>query len=150
MQLTLIVIPHTGTAGHKGYDATLDILRTKCIWKSMAQDIRIFIKVCIHCTGSRSGDRIPRPYLNTLHATRPNELVHFDFLYMGPSTTAIKHFLVIRDDLSSYLWLCPVTAADGPTTARELSRWIDTFTAMDLWGSDQGSHFKNQVMESLA
>ena len=88
--------------------------------------------------------------MHTIHAVKPNEIIHFDFLYMGPGIHNFKYILVIKDDLSSYVWLCPATSANAETVAKELSRWIDTFTFMSLWSSDQGTHFKNQVIGKLA
>ncbi len=106
MKLSLIVTPHTGTAGHRGQDATLDILKSQYVWKDMAADTAVFIKSCIHCIGTRSGSRVPRPLLSTTHASKPNELIHFDYLSMGSSQSGHKYVLVIKDDLSSYSWLC--------------------------------------------
>ena len=116
----------------------------------MRSDVSIFVSNCVHCIMSKTGHKIPRPLPLTLHATKPNEVVNFDFLYLGQSHTEIKYVLVIKDDLSSYVWLKPCSSANSETAAHEISRWIRTFTAMFYWVSDQGSHFKNQVMEHLA
>ncbi len=147
MQLILIVIAHTGTAGHRGVDATLDILKQSYHWKYMHYDVQEFLKGCLHCVDTRTGERIPRPLVSTMHATSPYELVHFDYLYMGESTTGHTYVLVLRDDLSSYVWLTASKTADAETTANVLSNWIDTFTVMDMWGSDQGTHFKKSRYE---
>ncbi len=90
MQLILILIAHTGTAGHRGVEATLDILKQSYHWKYMHNDVHEFVKGCLHCVGTRTGELIPRPLLSRMHAASPNELVHFDYLYMGESTTGHK------------------------------------------------------------
>jgi len=84
-----------------------------------------------------------------LHGSAPNEVVHFDFLYLGKGEGGLKYALVIEDDFSGYLWLVATASADAETAASALSRWIRTFTAMSVWVSDQASHFKNKVMRSL-
>ena len=116
----------------------------------MNEDVSQFVSNCIHCVMSKSGQKVPRPLSLTLHATKPNEVVHFDFLYLGQSFGEMRYVLVLKDDLSSYVWLTTCESATSEVAAREISRWIHTFTPMYIWVSDQGSHFKNRVMQHLA
>lgn len=85
-----------------------------------------------------------------VHGNQPNQVIHFDYLYMGRGTDNLKYVFVIRDDLSSYICLCPSEHANAESTANELSRWIRTFAAMSTRVSDQASHFKNMVLTKLA
>lgn len=48
------------------------------------------------------------------------------------------------------MWLVPCEAATSEIAALKMTLWIGTFTAMHIWVSDQGSHFKIRVMELLA
>ena len=61
------------------------------------------------------GRRVPRPLAHTLHADTPNQLIHFDFLYMGASKTAELYVLIIKDDASAYVRLYTSEAADAET-----------------------------------
>lgn len=79
---------------------------------------------------AKSGNKVPRPIAQTLHPEKPNEVVNFDFLYMGLGHDEHKYVLVIKDDLSSYVWLPPANSADESTAATELSAWIRTFSAI--------------------
>lgn len=150
LQIKILVIAHCGIGGHRGHETTLSTIREKFIWTDMASDCKEFVKHCLHCIIAKGGLKIPRPLSTTLHASVPNEVIHFDYLYMGQGSENLKYTLVIRDDLSGYTWLCPTTTADAATTATELARWIRVFTVMSIWISDQGSHFKNQIMQQLA
>ena len=47
--------------------------------------MREFVRHCLHCADTRSGDVVPRPLGETVHGTAPNEVVHFDYLYVGDS-----------------------------------------------------------------
>lgn len=87
-----------------------------------------------------------RPLAMTLHATKPNDILHFDFLYMGNGGDGMKYLLVVQDDLSSYKGLCTCKSADSESVADYIQKWIRSSTIMNTWVSDQGSHFKNQVM----
>ena len=108
----------------------------------MSEDCSAFISMCLRCLVGKSGHRIPRPIALTLHATRPDEIIHFDFLYMGAGFNGFKYILVDKDDLSSYLWLIPASCADADTAATEIAKWIRTFTIMKMRVSDHGSLFQ--------
>lgn len=138
----LLVVAHCGTSGHKGTQSTLSALRETFTRENMADDTKFFIQHCLHCFIGKTGLKIPRPLALTLHGSYPNEVIHFDYLYMGMGTNNLRYVLVIRDDLSGYVWLCPCMEANPETAAQELSRWIRVFKAMEYWVSNQGSHFK--------
>jgi len=150
LQLKLLVIAHCGQAGHRGADSTESILKETYHWTGLKEDVIEFTKACLHCIVGKTGHKIPRPISLTLHASKPNEVIHFDFLYMGHGIEDYKYLLVIKDDLSSYLWLSLAKEANSETAASCLANWIRTFTAMKFWVSDQGSHFKNSTMNHLS
>lgn len=84
---------------------------------------------------------------------RPNEIIHFDYLFLGNTSNSnnqFKYVLVIEDDLSGYCWLDPSPSATAEHVAEVLSRWHRVFSSPRMWVSDQGSHFKNEVLQSLA
>jgi hypothetical protein len=37
----------------------------------------------LHCVATIPGDKVPRSLGTQLHAAKPNEILHFDFLYIG-------------------------------------------------------------------
>jgi IS30 family transposase len=93
---------------------------------------------------------VPRPLGTQLHATKPNEILHFDFLYIGLSRDG-KHqyLLLLKDDLSGHLWLVPCRMDDAAATVDALMRWFAMFGVVLLWISDRGSHFKNGVVQRV-
>ena len=62
----------------------------------------------------------------------------------------MQYVLLLKDDFSSYCWLIPCPRACSDEAAKAISSWIRTFTVMRMWVSDQGSHFKNDVLHTLA
>lgn len=62
---------------------------------------------------------------------------------MSDSTSEANYILAMRDDLSAYTWMEATEKYDAVSTSKIPPRWIDTFTPMDMWASDQESHFKN-------
>jgi Integrase core domain/Integrase zinc binding domain len=115
-------------------------------WKDMSKDVNVFVSSCFHCIASALGETTPRPPGEALHATKPNEVIHFDYLYMGPSTDDAKYVLIVKDNYSSYVCLKQCKKADADNTVSVLIEWFAAFGVAPQWVSDQGSHFKNRVM----
>jgi hypothetical protein len=57
--------------------------------------------------------------------------------------------LLLKDDLSGYLWLVPCRTADAAATVEALIRWFVVFGVVLLWKSDRGSHFNNEVVRRV-
>ena len=149
MQLKVMVVSHCGLCGHRGQESSESIVRENFYWRTLKDDMATFVRKCLHCLLTRSGEMVPRPLGQALHASRVNEVIHMDYLYMGTSTGKEKYLLIIRDDLSGYIWLWP---ADGPTSevvSEALTMWIAVFGGFDWIVSDQGTHFKNRLIEQL-
>ena len=98
---------------------------------------------------SCSGEVVPRPLAHALHATRPNEVVHCDYLYMGEGIENDKYILILRDDFSSYVWLYRTNAETGEAAAEALAMWVGVFGCMDWLVTDQCTHFSNVVLGDL-
>lgn len=149
LKLRIIIAAHTGSCGHRAIIPTQKTIEPHFFWNKMETDIKAFINSCLHCLASAPGRVVPRPLAHALHATNPNELIHFDFCYMMPGESDFKYILIIKDDLSGYCWLIPSSEADSFTVAESLVQWFTSFGVSSKWVSDQGSHFKNQTIEKV-
>jgi hypothetical protein len=116
MQLRICIVAHTGIGGHRGFKATLDTIQSKFSWHTMTADIKSFCNSCLHCCSTIGGDRTPRPKGEAIHATLPNEVINFDFLFLGPSKTGEKYLLLIKDD-------CRGTSGTFPANTQTSQRW---------------------------
>jgi hypothetical protein len=148
LQLRICIVAHSGHGGRRGLIATIASITALFYWKTLI-DVRTFCKNCLHCCSTIGGDGTPRPYGQALHASTSNEVFHFDFLYMSPSQIGLKYLLLIKDDLSGYLWLVPSAAADSAATKDALNLWFSAFDVATTWVSDRDSNFKNLVMNAL-
>jgi hypothetical protein len=81
-----------------------------------------------------------------LHAIKSNEVIHFDYLYIGPSTDDAKYVPIVKHDYISYVWQKQCKKADADTTVSVLIEGFAAFGVALQWVSDQGSYFTNQVM----
>jgi hypothetical protein len=117
LQLRLCVEAHCRSAGHRAYEATLGAIKEYVAWITMAKDVKVFVQNFLHCVATIPGDKVPRPLGTQLHATKPNEILQFDFLYIGLSRDGkYQYLLLLKDDLNEYLWLVPCRTADAAAT----------------------------------
>jgi RNase H-like domain found in reverse transcriptase/Integrase zinc binding domain/Integrase core domain len=150
LQLRLAIVAHTGMGGHRGVQATTDAIAKVFAWKTLATDIRDFCNTCLVCCATLGGNRVPRPLGEAIHATLPNEVIHFDYLYMGHASNGHCYLLLIKDDFSGFVKLIPSKAADSTTVVHSLAEWFSSFGVASIWVSDQGSHFKNHLVQGLS
>ncbi|KAF0702604.1 hypothetical protein As57867_007742, partial [Aphanomyces stellatus] len=147
LQLRLCVCAHASLAGHRTATATLSSLESFCQWTGMKDDVEFFVRRCLHCASASGG--APRPLGEALHSTVPNGLIHWDFVFMGASKTGDKYLLVVKCDASKMVWLFPAPEATATFVKDCLLQWFAVFGVCYEWVSDQGTHFKNQVIAEL-
>ena len=137
----LILIAHAGAMGHRGIDPTLTRLQEHFKFTGMLEAVKKFIKSCLHCQANGGGNIMHRPWGNTLQGTKPNEVLHFDFLFVFGG-----YVLVLKDSFSKLLALFHSAAADSEAVVTALSWWTSQFGAPTTWVSDQGRHFTSKVI----
>ncbi len=149
LKLRVLIAGHTGITGHRGWRTTKATVQAHFWWKGLARDVESFVKSCIHCLSTESGKVVPRPLGHAMHAEKPNELLHFDFCYLMPGEDSVTYVLILKDDLSGYVWLIPTADADAESVADALLKWFAAFGVVSNWVSDRGSHFKNELVRIL-
>ena len=152
LRVRICVIAHAGSSGHRGIDITASRIKKHFYWKYMNKDIDLFCKNCLHCRVS--GDSmIPRPLGEAIHGSKRGEVLHYDYLNVGPSSDEYEHVykyvLVIKDDFSGFVELVPCSNADSSHVVKALLYWYSRYGVSTMHVSDQGSHFKNNVVAEL-
>jgi Integrase zinc binding domain len=94
LQLRLCILAHTGAGGHRGVDCTFTAISAYFFWTTMRRNVSDFVKSFIHCLATTGGLRLPRPLGEALHADKRNLVLHFDFLYVGKSSSNRIYILV--------------------------------------------------------
>jgi Integrase zinc binding domain len=133
LQQHLCVETHCRYLGHGAYEATLAAIKKYVAWTTMAKDVKVFVQNCLHCVATVPGDRVPRPLGTQTHATKPNEILHFDFLYIALLRDGkYQYLLLLKDDLSGYPWLVPCCTGDAAATVDALMRWFAVFDVVQM------------------
>jgi transposase InsO family protein len=59
------------------------------------------------------------------------------------------YLLVLKDGFSHFCELIPCASANHSVVVDALLQWFSRFGTVQIWISDQGSHFKNAIMAAL-
>ncbi|KAH9184502.1 hypothetical protein AeNC1_013522, partial [Aphanomyces euteiches] len=117
-------------------------------WRTTKTDVKGFVSACLHCMVV-DGESVPQPWGEAMHATKPNGLIHFDWVSFPQAANGVKNVLVIKDDMSGFVRLHASSTATSAETAAALMEWFSLFGVVTTWVSDCGSHFKNEVIDAM-
>ena len=149
LRLRLCIVAHQGLGGHRGSETTAQWLTSRFTWPGIQSDIRTLCLGCLHCLRTKGGKTIPRPRQHIPAAHSPNEVVHFDYIFIRKSSSEPQYVLTIIDGFSRFVWFTPHHSPNAENTARALLQWFGLFGIVKSWVSDQGSHFLNCVVDHL-
>lgn len=124
LHFRICVAAHCGLGGHRNYTAACTVAKDKLHWLSTDADVKAFAQSCIACILSASGDKGPRPLGHQLHAERVGELLHFDYLYVGKSSTQDQFIILLKNDFSGYVFLRSFKSANAKNTASTLLEYL--------------------------
>lgn len=112
----------------------------------MTADVRSFVRACIHRLSTVGGGKVPHPFGQVVHNTKPNDLLIFHYIDFGPSSVGDNYVLMLKKDHSGYCWFFP----HGDTCAMNASDAITdrcaAFAVPNGLMSDGPTHFKNETV----
>ncbi|OWZ17016.1 Retrotransposon protein [Phytophthora megakarya] len=109
-----------------------------------------FVRQCLLCKYFMGPRQIPRPYGPLLQANERTEVVHWDFLSLDEGFGDSSYLLVVQDGLSHFCELFPCTTPTAYVAAEALTLWYARDGMPKTLRSDQGTHFRNEMMKHLA
>ena len=83
VQLRICSVGHCLRAGDRGSENTRTAIKEYFFRTTMEEDIENYCKSCLHCPVTSGGMHVPRPLRHAPRSDKPNELIHFEFLFMG-------------------------------------------------------------------
>ncbi|OWZ21848.1 hypothetical protein PHMEG_0003542 [Phytophthora megakarya] len=148
LQQRFCVFAHAGARGHSGVEASLKPLSDLFVWSTMSDDMASFVASCLHRLTTH-GSKVPRPFGENLRATKPNELLHFDFLCLPRSAVGTAYILVLKDNLSGFVELIECERPTSNVAYHGLLGWFKRFGIVHQWISDQGSPFIGELVDKF-
>uniref|UniRef100_A0A8P4FYW6 Gypsy retrotransposon integrase-like protein 1 n=1 Tax=Dicentrarchus labrax TaxID=13489 RepID=A0A8P4FYW6_DICLA len=137
---------------HPGYQRTLDFLRRKFWWPSMARDTRAFVAACSVCAHGKSSHQLPAGQLHPLPVlSRPWSHIALDFVTGLPTSEGNDTILTIVDRFSKSVHFVPLPKLPSSLeTAKLLVTHVFRLHGIpqDLV-SDRGPQFASQVWRAF-
>ena len=116
IKIDLLIMSPCSLEGHIGQAVTANHVKDKFTLIGIADDIKKFVKTCLHCKSTKGQIRVTREQTHTLHASKPNEILHFDYLYMSEGENNWKYILILKHHFSSFV--CSLKPATVTRTVR--------------------------------
>ena len=76
---------------------------------------------CTYCQSTKGQIRATREQAHTLHASKPDEILHFDYLYMSEGEHNGKYILILKDEFGSFVWLVKTRTCDTDIAVEALN-----------------------------
>ncbi|OWZ15800.1 hypothetical protein PHMEG_00010493 [Phytophthora megakarya] len=145
----ILIVAHCGIQAHRGEQVMLNHLQNKYAIDRLHYHVKTFVSKCLLCKHLKGGKLIQRPWTETTRVTKRNEVLHMDYLSMDDSYGPTKYVLVLKDELTHFCELIPCDSPTSTVAATAMLDWYKRFGMPQTWTSDQGTHFKNELMAEL-
>ena len=146
----LSLIHDVPSAGHPGRDRSLKLARKKYYWQTMRKDIENHIHRCEECAKNKGTTGKPAPILEYPTPNMPWDTVAIDILQLPRSSQGSPYVLVAVDHFSRFVVLAPLKTKSAVEVAHALiTHVICPFTTPKVLLSDNGTEFRNQVLEEI-
>lgn len=130
--------------GHQGIERTVNLLRERCFWVGLSEDVESWIKNCERCILSKPKIHAP---VQAFLASRPLEVVAVDFTVLEPASDGHENVLVVTD---VFMQAYPIRDQKADTTAKVLLReWCMKYGVPERLHSDQGRNFESEIIAEL-
>ena len=151
MQHALITLAHQDNHAHRSIQDTIHRLAQKFTFANLIKKTTEFTHTCLQCLKINGGKLTPRPLWHMLHATRPFELIHSDWMDMPDAHNGHKYLLIIIDDLSGTVLLHSSDKHTAYITAKIIvEHWLSCYPDPTMLNTDGGTHYKNTLFEAIA
>jgi len=141
-------------AGHRGVDATYQLIRRNYHWVNMLADIYDYVQSCETCAAVKTSHRGAAAGLRPVQSpipTQPFGMISIDFLGPLPETAnGNKYILVVNDIATRYAMSFATRTADAEEVADVLvHRVFLEYGPPAVILSDRGSHFHNYLVQAI-
>lgn len=136
--------------GHQGTDRTTDLIRQRCYWPRMGQDIKRWCEECERCVVAKATQPRLRTFMGSLLATRPLEIIAIDFTVLERASSGHEDVLVVTDVFSKFTQAYPTLDQKAKTVVKILTeKWFYAYGVPQRIHSDRGRCFEGEMLREL-
>ena len=133
--------------GHQGLERTLELLRERVYWPSMAGNTSQWVPHCMRCQVAQGTYNSPKPKIGQLESNNPLDLLCLDFTKVDPSKTGKENVLVMTDAFSKFSVAVITSNQKALMVAKILvDRWFHVYGIPSRIHSNQGKSFDNEII----
>ena len=132
--------------GHQGIHRTMDLLRERVYWPSMAKDAQNWVTNCRRCQIAQGDYNQPKPKIGHLEAHNPLDLVCLDFTKIDPFKTGKENVLVITGTFTKFsLAVCTPNQTAKMAAKILVEKWFHVYGVPSQIHSNQGRCFDSNI-----
>ena len=146
--------------GNQGVERTMELLRERVYWPTMAADATKWVSQCARCQVAQGNYVTPRPKIGHLEFNvqhrrfmglfNPMNLLCLDFTKINPSRTGKENVLVITDAFSKFSVAVVTPNQKALIVAKVLvDKWFHVYGIPAHIHSNQGKCFDNDIIKAL-
>lgn len=136
--------------GHRHSKHLVQNILTTFWWETMAKDAETYVKSCHFCMSTESNPKYKPGFLKPAMPTKMFSQIACDFVgEFKASANKNKHFCVIIDAYSKYMWTKPVKTADTENAISCLESFTLQFGLCDTYTSDSASYFTSFAFQEM-
>ena len=136
--------------GHQGAERTYQLLRRRCFWPGMLDDVSEMVKRCERCQPAKKATIGVRQQRGHIIANQPLEILALDFLTVDQAADGTEHLLVMTDVFTKFAVAVPTCDQSATTVVEKLIHsWILHYGVPLRIHSDQGRAFESEVVRLL-
>ena len=139
-------------AGHQGSERTLALVRRRCYWPGMTNDVTNYCRRCERCVICKAPLPKVRPPIGSLIASRPLQILAIDYSKLDKASDGREDVLVMTDLFMKYSVAVPTrdqSATTTTTTKVLVKEWFSKFGVPYQLHSDQGRSFEAAIIHQL-